>query len=286
MHTIESPSQLIEGIPALIGFPPVSSLVLVTFCGRRIGVVLRVDLEDAADVVDRIAGVAARQRADSAVAVIVDAEHFGNPSHHELLGDVVAGCLAERGIGLLAVHVVDRIEQGGHWRCVDNCGAGGLLGDPTASPLAATAVAAGRRLYGDSDELKAMVEPDPDRVAVIGPLVEAVRVIDVADAVAAVVAVADRMAGGESITDEELAAVGASLVDGDVRDRCYRLAATERASAAEALWTVLARVLPDRWRVEALVLLAVAAFVRGDGAVAAVAVEAALGVVSGHRMAL
>jgi len=83
----------------------------------------------------------------------------------------------------------------------------------------------------------------------------------------------------------ELAAVGASLTDRGVRDTLFTAAASNRAVEAEALWTVLARVLPRPWRAEALALLAVSAYVRGDGSLAGAAVQAALADVAEHPMA-
>ena len=57
------------------------------------------------------------------------------------------------------------------------------------------------------------------------------------------------------------------------------------AAAAESLWAVLARVLPEPWRVEALVLLAFSAYARGDGPLAGLSLEAALRSSPDHRMA-
>ena len=47
----------------------------------------------------------------------------------------------------------------------------------------------------------------------------------------------------------------------------------------------MSRTLPDPWRVEALVLLAFSAYVRGDGPLAGVSLEAALRCDPTHRMA-
>ena len=67
------------------------------------------------------------------------------------------------------------------------------------------------------------------------------------------------MAAGAALSDTELAGVGASLADRAVRDVLFTAAASDVAAEAEALWTVLARVLPRPWRAEALALLAVSA---------------------------
>ena len=75
------------------------------------------------------------------------------------------------------------------------------------------------------------------------------------------------------------------LTDVAVRDTLYALAVGVDAAAAEALWSVLARCLPNPWRVEALVLLAFSAYARGDGPLAGISLEAALRSDPDHRMA-
>ena len=70
-----------------------------------------------------------------------------------------------------------------------------------------------------------------------------------------------------------------------VRDTLYALAVGADAAAAESLWAILARTLPEPWRVEALVLLAFSAYVRGDGPLAGLSLEAALRCDPDHRMA-
>lgn len=98
-------------------------------------------------------------------------------------------------------------------------------------------------------------------------------------------AAAARVADGQSLSDTELARLGCALGDARVRDMLYALAVGENAGAAESLWALLARVLPEPWRVEALVLLAFSAYARGDGPLAGVSLQAALCCEPGHRMA-
>jgi len=152
-----------------------------------------------------------------------------------------------------------------------------VLSDPAASPLADRAVLAGRRLYSGLDELLALVAADADRAAELLPLIIASGAGAAGRdcAVRAAVAAARRMAAGAALSDTELAGVGASLADRAVRDVLFTAAASDVAAEAEALWTVLARVLPRPWRAEALALLAVSAYVRGDGSLAGTAVLAA-----------
>jgi hypothetical protein len=98
-------------------------------------------------------------------------------------------------------------------------------------------------------------------------------------------AAAGRVAGGQPLSDAELAELGCALSDPQVRDTLYALAVGDTAGQAESLWALLARTLPLPWRVEALVLLAFSAYARGDGPLAGVSLEAALRCEADHRMA-
>ncbi|ORX19439.1 DUF4192 domain-containing protein [Mycobacterium xenopi] len=292
MHTIESPGELIAGIAPTLGFPPVESLVIVTVAGGLMNCTMRLDLRDAGvdGTVDRLAELAVRNGADGVVAVIVSAEAASCPicarQFRDLSGDL-DGALGRRGARLLGAFVVDRIQAGGRWHCVDNCGGGGVLNDPAASVMAAAAVAAGHRMYKDRDELKASVAVDSEHAAAVAPLLDGAlnRVGCVAVAVREVVAAVHRMAEGTVPSDGELASIGAALGDVRVRDLLFTTADSDVAASAEALWTLLARILPPRLRVEALTLLAFSAYLRGEGPLAGIALDAALAEEPHHRMA-
>lgn len=298
------PGALIAALPAVLGFVPENSLVLVSVEGGGLGSVMRVDLsEELVDRVGQLAEVAAAADPDAAIAVIVDAEGAQCPScneDHRELCSLLADELSQHGIVLWAAHVVDQVALGGRWHCVDGCGSAGLVDDPSASPLAAAAVLDGRRLYPRRADLQAVIAVhDPASSAGLTAAVEqqaATRAAahrvdpaghallcrrDIENAMAA----AARVANGQSLSEVELAELGCALTDAQVRDTLYALAVGENAGEAEALWAVLARTLPQPWRAEALVLLAFSAYARGDGPLAGVSLEAALRCEPGHRMA-
>jgi hypothetical protein len=54
------------------------------------------------------------------------------------------------------------------------------------------------------------------------------------------------------------------------------MAVDDRAPEAQRLWTILTRATPPPWRAEPACLLAVTAYVRGNGALAGMAVDIAL----------
>jgi hypothetical protein len=210
---------------------------------------------------------------------------------------MLAEVLAQYNIELWAAHVVDRVALGGRWHCVDGCGASGTVDDPSASPLAAAAVLEGRRLYSRRADLQAVVAvEDPARSVALAGLVsrqaakrERAHRADPTGCgrrdVKRALAAAGRVGGGQALSDTALATLGCALNDPQVRDTLYALAVGEKAGEAEALWASLARLLPAPWRVEALVLLAFSAYVRGDGPLAGVSLEAALRCDPDHRMA-
>jgi hypothetical protein len=298
---LTGPGALIAALPAVLGFVPVKSLVLASIERGELGAVMRIDLsENLIAEIDHLAEVVATARPDAVVAVVVDADGAGCSSctadHRELV-DALAVALGELDITLADAHVVDVIARGGRWYCADGCGAQGLIEDPQVSPLAAAAVLEGRRLYARREELTALIAiDDPRRTAVLAQLIagcDADSEIAGADddahrtrrAVTSVIDTAARVAAGAVLVDAEMAGLGHALTDIDTRDILYALAVGELAQEAESLWAVLARTLPGRSRVEALVLLAFSAYARGDGPLAGIALEEAVRCDPAHRMA-
>ena len=298
---LNRPGALIAALPAVLGFVPEQSLVLAAIDDGELGPVLRVDLApDLGDRLHQLVDVAAGAAPEAVIAVIVDAEGARCPGcglDYRALCDALTGLLARRGIALWAAHVVDRVAAGGRWHCVDGCGSEGSVDDPSASPLAVAAVLEGRRLYQRRADLQGVVAvADParcDRLAAAvrehAPARAAAHDADPTGCarrdVESMLAAAARIADGATLDDDALVPLACALTDVQVRDTLYALAVGETAAAAESLWATLAQTLPEPGRAEALVLLAFSAYVRGDGPLAGVALDAALRGRPGHRMA-
>lgn len=296
------PGALIAALPAVLGFVPEKSLVLVSLHRGEMGAVMRADLSDALadDDMSRLAAVVAGPCPDAAIAVIIDADGARcqqcNQEYRDLAGDL-ADALADQQITLLAVHVVDRVGAGGRWHCVDGCDAGGPVDDPAVSPLAVAAVVDGRRLYGSRADLQTVIAAvDLDGAAAVATLVEGLEAAGADErtgdpdgcarrGVRGALDAARRVSTGDSLSDAEVARLGYTLTDVVSRDVLYALAVGGEAGEAELLWTTLARRLPAPWRVEALVLLAFSAYVRGDGPLAGIALDEAMRCDPDHRMA-
>ena len=296
-----NPGALIAALPAVLGFVPERSLVLVSLERGQMGAVMRADLSAGlTENVHRLAELAASSGADTVVAVVVDPDGALCPmcnEDHRQLCEALTEALKSEDIELTAAHAVDRVEAGGIWRCIDGCGATGVVEDPSASPLAAAAVLDGRRLYARRADLQSVIAvTDPARAAVLAGLigVEAERRNTAWQAdpdgcgrrdLQMAMATAARVGDGAELTDGEVAALACALADVAVRDPLYALAVGAEAAQAEALWALLSRLLPDPWRAEALVLLAFSAYARGDGPLAGISLEAALRSDPAHRMA-
>lgn len=297
---LNRPGAVIAALPAVLGFVPEKSLVLLSIDDGELGAVIRVDLSDAvADQIAHLVDVAAAAGPEAAIAVIVDADGAHCPMCNDEYRDLCSSLNEElvlHDIVLWAVHVVDRVAAGGRWHCVDGCGAGGVVDDPSASPLAVAAVLEGRRLYPRRADLQAVIAVDDAHSASLTALIAERAALrdrthrddpascarrDVEAAMAAAAGVAD----GRLLADSEIAGLACALADVEVRDTLYALAVGHSAGDAESLWALLARTLPAPWRVEALVLLAFSAYARGDGPLAGVSLEAALRCEPGHRMA-
>ena len=299
---LNRPGAVIAALPAVLGFVPEKSLVLLSIDGGELGSVMRVDLSDAvADQIGHLAEVAAaRPPPEAAIAVIVDADGADCPMCNDQYRDLCATLtdeLVHHDIELWAVHVVDRVAIGGRWHCVDGCGAGGVVDDPSASPLAAAAVLDGRRLYARRADLQAVIAVDDRaRSAVLTDLIgeqaaqrDEARRADpdgcVRRGVEAAMAAAAAVADGAHIGDPALAGLACALADVEVRDTLYALAVGHSAGDAESLWALLSRTLPGPWRAEALVLLAFSAYAPWRRPLAGVSLEAALRCEPEHRMA-
>ncbi|MDY6996526.1 MAG: DUF4192 domain-containing protein [Actinomycetota bacterium] len=296
-YPLDRPDVLIAALPAVLGFVPERSLVLVTAAHGQLGAVLRIDLpgEDLEEL-RRLAETAGCARPDIAIAVIVDADGASCRLCAEEYRDMtrlLADELLAHGMELIAAHVVDVVGAGGRWYCADGCGNSGRVEDPMASPMTLAAVLDGRRLYARRADLLEVIAPvEPDRAAALARLLDHAENVDPAGADAQArggiehaLRCAALVEAGAALDDEDLVRLGLALTDPQVRDTLYALAVGDRASQAESLWVDLARRLPAPWRAEALALLAFSAYVRCDGPLAGIALDAAQRCDPGHRMA-
>jgi hypothetical protein len=166
------------------------------------------------------------------------------------------------------------------------------------SPLAAASVAAGVAVADSREALAARIAPldGPDRASMAAAArrvaAEAsARVLAVGRDVVAEESWAAVRAGlahcraGTALSNAALARILWGLRDTAVRDRALQLALADDDAAVDSLWTECTRRAPRRYVPAPATLLAVGAWLRGDGAMAGVALERARAADRGYRLA-
>ncbi|MEU6698782.1 DUF4192 domain-containing protein [Pseudonocardia sp. NPDC046786] len=287
--------EVLAAIPVLIGFHPEDSLVLVAIGGpgggRRVGLTLRVDLpapHQVRRVCDEAVSVLSGDGPAEAVAVVVrGARTPARPARRTRRDVAVATrrALGWAGIVPLAVLWAAGTREGDRWSCYplpgQVCDCSGVVPGPAATPFAAAAaVLEGRAVLPDRaavrDQLaggatdrarRERLAADPPPVDVSGG--PAGRTL--LDA-----ALADAARGRLAIDDGSARRFRAAFGDPAFRDEALRRCLGAQAPHAEQLWAALTRALPAPGRAHPAALLAVCALLRGDGPLAALAVERTL----------
>jgi Domain of unknown function (DUF4192) len=307
---ISDPGDIAAALPALIGFHPHESVLLVALggpSGSRVGLTVRADLPARAAspaVAYALArSVATDEPAGVVVAVVSDAPDDAEPLPGQPVDEVVAGLphrdvvhelvVALAGLGI-PVRDALLVRRGRWWSydCPEPCCApdGGTPLPAGVTELEVASVASGVVVERDRTALEARIAPlgEPAlaamealtwrigdrraRAALADPDAEARRSWDT------VVRVLGRCRPGatERLGDRDVARVLWALADIRVRDRALGFALGDDAAAAEALWTECTRRAPAPLDAAPATLLAVSAWLRGDGALANVALERAL----------
>lgn len=311
--TLNDPRDVLAAVPHLLGFTPTDSLVLIFVRHSRgvprFGATLRIDLpppERHRDVGDYLTyGPLRHQEAEGVIAVIVGGlkGHFaadvaegvspeGLP-HAELVRTLTE-VVHNAGMSLLHATWAPEIRTGGRWWCYDEDHCRGAIGDSTNSPLAATMAAAGAVTFTNRQELQGLIAPDSDdllmrRTAQLDLLSEEREqqrgtVGLVQQDVDSVLHAIRRTAEGKALTEDDHLRVLLALSDHRVRDMALGMSGGEWAHAAEQLWLILVRKAPSPEIAEVAALLAFSAYLRGEGALASVALERIEAVRPDHRL--
>lgn len=289
---ISDPAELIVSVPALLGFTPTRSIVVLCLGGggrgsSAVGAVLRHDLvrrsggrggvcAEMAAALDQFGVVCAAENAAAALVVIVD--DAGDRTDYDDIVESLAHRLHGCGTELVGAHVTPRIVAGQRWWSLLGDPRYGCLPDPTASRVAAAHVLSGRQIHASRAEMSALLLGDPGmRQELVDELSDSPTTNEDSRARAHLVLwrVA-AVASGERLSPREFAHVILAIADGAVRDACMALAVGDDAEPAEQLWLALTQLAPDTHRADAAALLGYSAYVRGDGPFAGIALSAAL----------
>ncbi|MEO6206250.1 MAG: DUF4192 domain-containing protein [Mycobacteriales bacterium] len=295
---LTSPGEIVAALPHVCGFVPSESLVVVSLRGlrKRMGITMRFDLAACAPADLAAAEVVARLRHDQAdqALLVVFTEQDGPLPRSALVSVVSAGCAAEG----IAVHEALLVRDG-RWfsyDCQNNrcCPRDGTpipesSGSPGLSLLAAESVLDGRAVRGSRAELAASVAPPGFLAARAAEQAQehaferwAQRIGadgDGAERAAATArwesALGQAREGRFVLTAQEVADLAVWLHDIGLRDAILvRIVDESEHLLALLLW--LARMTAPPEDAAVCTLLAVTAWVRGDGALANIALDRAL----------
>lgn len=317
---MDCPGELIAALPAMLGFLPESSLAAAVLCAvdgepgkALIDLVVRFDLYhsdsgrpcDPETLAAAAARICARPEVVGILAVVIDdtarMPESAPPHSHRVLDDLERR-LAGAGVPVRAAWAVRVIAAGQPWWTLRGPHDSGYVLDPGSSLVAFNGALNGRPIGSrPRSALTAVVTPDPGLQADVSA--------ELADAVARaneryleaengddqmrylrrqldnVLRYVGKQQPGEQATARAVAEIAVALCDHEVRDAVFALADSPHAEAAEQLWAQLTRAVPGQYRAEAAALLGYFAYVRGDGPMAGIALDAALDTDPRHRMA-
>jgi hypothetical protein len=310
---LSEPGDMVAAIPHLLGFRPTESLVLISLggaSGGRVGLTVRVDIPARADVPALAREVTNKIRTNRPAAVVLAV--ISEAGNEPLLGRArPAGAPPSTRVDLPHRHLVRKmvstlenaripvrdsmLVRGGRWwsyDCTRRC-CSPEAGTPLpggVSELEVASVAAGAVVAADREELRDRIAPIGGqswartsaavvRIAGRRATLRAERGRAAVDGEARghlVEAVAACAAGGERLTDDLVAHVLWGLYDVEVRNFAIELTLGSDSHAAEAVWVECTRRAPSPLDTPPATLVAIAAWLRGDGAMANVALEQAL----------
>ncbi|HEX5114020.1 MAG TPA: DUF4192 domain-containing protein [Pseudonocardiaceae bacterium] len=298
--TLDRPNDLIASIPALLGFHPVDSLVILGQRGLRakeLLLVLRSDLpppHHARELVNSLLLPLVQHGAAGVTMVVVGGQGRSPDDdlpHRELMARCEAA-LAEDGIAVVHQFWTPDTRAGVRWHCYDEADCTGVLPEPDGTELAAVAAELGLSVYRSREDVVALLEPAPPdilvrRTASLSGRNETAELTgDPPDEGLATVRAAIEAAATAppDLTDDDVVRLVTALSDHRVRDHFLDYDTLPDVVAAERLWTALTRATPPPERAEPASLLAYSAYARGDGVLAGIALANAEEADDGHRL--
>ncbi|WP_370964932.1 DUF4192 domain-containing protein [Amycolatopsis sp. cg9] len=287
--------NLLAAIPALFGFTPTDSLVIVAAVVHtdgtvRLGRTTRFDLDLALRLFRVIVADLSRALGDQPIqrligAVVHDTSDATDLPYRSQLHQLVHQ-LHESGFTNTEFLHVPTFTPGATWSCYHVDDHTGTLPDPAISPVTTERVANGNRIYSNRKTFLTQFVPVPadlrDRIATLAdPITEHVQAEELAgnfprlrQLLQLLDDVVTAATHGQLPTDHhEIAELIAALTSFLLRD-IHLIQDTEpRCAAAQSLWLHLWRYAPARYAPTMTALAAVTAYLRKDGKVAGLIIQ-------------
>lgn len=257
-------------VPLALRFVPEQSVVMLTFSDSGSSFHARVDLpadvDDLDELVETLLRPARRHQVSSVVFVLYDDE--------TAMSDAVAWSLRDAFLddGFVVLDVLRVWED--HWFAVlpghPHAHYRGVPFDLRAHPFTVQGVVDGHVTRGSRAEVRASLDPVPSAVAAVAAAVATAEPLPPG---ALPDLLLDHLAGHTVMSDPELAAAAVTVAQPPGRDEAWGWLTREHAPRCVELWSDAVRRLPDSVVASPAAVLAFAAWLAGDGALAWCAVE-------------
>ncbi|MGV9764958.1 DUF4192 domain-containing protein [Micromonospora tulbaghiae] len=291
---LTSREDIVVAVPYLLGFHPQDSLVCVVLDNQRIRFVARLDLPQPPEV-HRLSAPAAQTAAMisryGSAAILVG---YGPADRFEPAAEVLTTALLAAAVDVLEVL---RVDEGRYWcLCGDTNCADGVAYNPAASKFPAEAVYLGIAPLPDRAALERLITPvtGPERDRMRAASDTALRRLTdmlsdgtsiageqpsppehvVRSGIAAVRQAYESAARGETLSDDDVAWLAAVLMVPQVRDHAW--IACDGSDEQRRLWIDVTRRATQGTSAAPACLLAITAYLAGDGALANIAVDRSL----------
>ena len=258
-----TPEDIAAFVPLALGFVPERSAVMISAGPRAMHA--RIDLphdpDDVDDVVEALLRPARRNLVTKVVFVVYDDD--------TTVADEASWALKEAFEGA-GIAVVDALRvHDDHWYAV-------LPGRPLAAyngvrfqrsdhRFTAEGVLDGRVTHRSREALRATIAPDREASTALARRLRSATAVPPGGLRALV---QDHLAARTTFTDDELASVAVAVTSGPRRDEVWAWLDREDGRGSVDLWSDAVRRLPDLHVASAAAVLAFAAWLAGDGALA------------------
>jgi hypothetical protein len=289
---LSTPQDIIAAVPYMLGFHPGDSLVIMALTAKRVAVTFRYDLPDPAasgDLTGKLAGripvILAQHKADAVVLL-----GYGPAGRVRPVLDAAVASVA----GLLTIREVLLITGTRFWslQCAECCPPEGIEIDSAATVPAAELTALGFAPFGSRDDLRASIAPlEGDAARAMRAAVS--RAEKGLPPVGAdgpdtrhVARLRELLAPAVPLSDTDTGELLVLLGYRRLRDEAWALAGTGDPDSQVGFWTDVTRRAPASHAAPPACLLAYsAACMIGDGVLARIAVDHALGAEPGYILA-
>jgi len=271
-----SPDDLLAAIPIVLGFHPERSIVMLTLGGAH-RFHARLDLPEApteiAFAVEALLQPALRNGVERVAFVL----YTRDTRIARLTADTLVAAFTESGIEVLDCLRAHR----GRWYASARRREAGHAYDAEGHPFRAQAVYDGHVMYETRRELASQLTADPEAVDAVTELLGGAPQLDGP--------ALWRLAGahaeaGTSPTDAEVAALVVSVADPEARDHGWPELQRASAPGHVRLWSDVVRRAPDSHVADPAAVLALAAWLCGNGALAWCALDRLFAAEPRHRL--